>query len=67
MPRAHSVPRPNLRAAGLLDEAENFAAALRLIGLGVSTLGHEHGGAIAANASEISKRLDAIKSLLRRS
>jgi hypothetical protein len=64
MPRAQRAPRTNLRAVGLIDEAANFAAALRLIGLGVSTLGHEHGGAIAANASEISKRLDALKAIL---
>jgi hypothetical protein len=60
------APRMNLRAIGLIDEAENFATALRLIGLGVSTLGRDNdGGAIAANASEISKRLGALKSLLR--
>ena len=66
MSQANSATRKNLRAIGLIDEAENFAAALRLIGLGLSTLGYE-GGALAANASEISKRLDGLKSLLRRS
>jgi hypothetical protein len=66
MPRAQRAPRTNLRVVGLIDEAEHFADALRLIGLGLSTLGLEtHGPAVAANASEISKRLDALKRLLR--
>jgi hypothetical protein len=63
--RAHPALRANLRAAGLIDEAENFAAALRLIALGLSALGYD-GGAVAANASEISKRLDALKLLVTR-
>jgi hypothetical protein len=65
MRRAQPALRANLRAAGLIDEAENFAAALRLIGLGLSTLGYD-GGAVGANALEISKRLDALKSLVTR-
>jgi hypothetical protein len=65
MPRAKRAPRVNLRAIGLIDEAENFADALRLMGLGLSELRHEHhGAAVGANASEISKRLDALRSLL---
>jgi hypothetical protein len=66
MPRARRAPRVNLRAIGLIDEAEHFADALRLIGLGLSTLGLEtHGPAVGANASEISKRLDELKKLCR--
>jgi hypothetical protein len=66
MPRPQPAPRTNLRAIGLIDEAENFADALRLIGLGLSTLGLEaHGPAVGANASEITKRLEALKTALR--
>jgi hypothetical protein len=64
MSQANNATRKNLRAIGLIDEAENFAAALRLIGLGLNTLGH-NGGAVAANASEIAYRLEALKKLLR--
>lgn len=66
MPRAKHAPHRNLRAAGLIREAENFAAALRLISLGlINMIPPEHGGAITVNAVEISKRLDALKALLR--
>jgi hypothetical protein len=60
MERPMGTRRANLRAIGLIDEAENLAVALRLIALGLSTLGYE-GGAITVNASEISKRLSALK------
>jgi hypothetical protein len=66
MPREKHAPRVSLRAIGLINEAEQFASALGLIGFGVSTLGQDSwGGAIGRNASEISKRLEALKSLLR--
>jgi hypothetical protein len=65
MPRK-SAERVSLRAIGLICEAKQFADALGLIGFGVATLGHDSwGGAIGRNALELSKRLEAIKSLLR--
>jgi hypothetical protein len=54
-----------LRAAGLIREAEMFASALRMIALGMSVLEIEQGDGVTANAVEISKRLDGLKSLLR--
>jgi hypothetical protein len=65
MPREKHAPHRNLRALGLIREAENFAAALRLISLGmIDMIPPEHGGAITTNAVEISKRLESLKALL---
>ena len=63
MQRAKSAPHRNLRAAGLIREAEMFADGLRLISLGLDALGYG-GGGVTACANEISKRLDALKALL---
>jgi hypothetical protein len=66
MPRARRAARISLRVIGVINEAEQFADALGLIGFGVSTLGHDSwGGAIGRNAKEISKRLDELKKLCR--
>ena len=46
----------NLRAAGLIREAEQFADALRLASLGLDILGYK-GGGVTACANEISRRL----------
>ena len=57
-----------LRALGLIDEAERFADALRLIALGMTGLGYTQGtDGVTANAVEISKRLASLKALLRSS
>jgi hypothetical protein len=67
MPRESARDR-ELRAAGLIHEAEMFAEALRLVAYGMGALGYTNGpSGVTANANEISKRLAALKSLLRRS
>jgi hypothetical protein len=64
MPREKLVS-DSLRAAGLIREAEMFASSLRLIALGMSVLEISEGGAVTANANEISRRLESLKTLLR--
>jgi len=64
--RRRPAVRKRSRAFYLAAEASNYAIALRLIGVALNALDIEHGRAIVANASEISKRLDVLKSLLRR-
>jgi hypothetical protein len=55
----------NLRAAGLIHEAEMFAEALRLIAYGMGGLGYTNGpSGVTANANEISKRLAELKKLV---
>jgi hypothetical protein len=65
MPRAKSPPEANLHALGLVHEAEQFADGLRLIALGMATLEIKEGGGVTACAVEISKRLDALRAILR--
>jgi hypothetical protein len=60
------APRKDLRALGLIDEAADHAVALRLIGLGLSMLGHEHGRAVVVTSQAIAERLDKIKAVLAR-
>jgi len=64
MPRAKSPPEANLRALGLIHEAEQFADGLRLISLGLAAMEIKQGGGITACAGEISKRLDAVRTIL---
>ena len=61
---ARRAPR-NLRAAGLIHEAEMFADGLRLIALGMTVLQIKQGSGVTACAVEISKRLAALNALLR--
>ncbi len=65
MARAKSPPEANLRALGLIDEAEKFADGLRLIALGFLVLEIKQGSGVTACANEISKRLDALRGILR--
>ena len=60
---AKKAPEPNLRALGLIREAEQYADALRLASLGLHTLGYK-GGAVTASANAISERLQALKVIL---
>jgi hypothetical protein len=46
---------------------EQFADGLRLIALGMTVLEIKQGGGVTACANEITKRLEAIKALLRKS
>jgi hypothetical protein len=55
----------NLRALGLIHEAEMFADGLRMIALGMDAMEFRHAGGVTACANEIAKRLEAIKALLR--
>lgn len=55
----------DLRAIGLIDEAERFASALQMIALGMDALGIKQGDGVTANAVEISKRLASLKAMLR--
>jgi hypothetical protein len=56
----------NLRVTALIDQAESFATALQLIALGLDDIPKEYAGAVAANATEIRLRLDALRTLLPR-
>jgi hypothetical protein len=68
MPRARRAPpEKNLRALGLIHEAEQFADGLRLIALGFAVMEMKQGGGVTACANEISKRLDALRTMLRSS
>jgi hypothetical protein len=49
----------------LIAQAESFATALQLIALALDTLPKEQAGAIAANATEIMVRMDALRVALR--
>jgi hypothetical protein len=46
-----------------LNEAIDYIVAVRLIGIGLTTLDNDHGRAILATAWSLSKRLDTLKSL----
>ena len=48
-------PEENLRARGLIHEAEQFADGLRLIALGMTVLEIKQSGGVTACAVEISK------------
>jgi hypothetical protein len=69
-PKFRGMPGPrteNLRALGLIREAEMLADALRLIAYGMGALGYTQGpDGVTANANEITKRLEALKAILRR-
>jgi hypothetical protein len=67
MPRGKPALRADLRAFGLIHEMEQFADGLRLISLGMTVLEIKQGSGVTACANEISKRLDALKALLRAS
>jgi hypothetical protein len=62
---ARRPPERNLRALGLIHEAEQFADGLRLIALGMTMLEIKQGGGVTACANEISKRLAELKAFLR--
>jgi hypothetical protein len=49
----------------LIVQAESFATALQLIAFALDTLPKEQAGAIAANATEIVVRMDALRTALR--
>lgn len=66
MPRRKPALRADLRAFGLIHEAEQFADGLRLIALGMTVLEIKQGGGVTACANEISKRLDTLKALLKK-
>jgi hypothetical protein len=56
--------RPDLRVVALIDQAESFATGLQLMALGLDDIPKEYAGAIAASATEIRLRLDALRPLL---
>jgi hypothetical protein len=55
---------PNARALLLANQAFNFAAALRLMGVAMMTLDNPHGRAVFAASWEVCKRLDRLKKQL---
>jgi hypothetical protein len=57
--------KPDERVVCLIAQAESFATALQLIALALDTLPKEQAGAIAANATEIVARMDALRTALR--
>jgi hypothetical protein len=57
----------NLRALGLIHEMEMFADGLRLIALGMTVLEIKQGSGVTACANEITRRLNALRTLLRAS
>jgi hypothetical protein len=62
------MPKPDPRseaARNLIAQAESFATALQLIALALDTLPKEQGGAIAANATEIVRRMVELRTALR--
>jgi len=62
------MSKPDARneiALNLIAQAESFATALQLIALALDTLPKEQAGAIAANATEIVRRMGELRTVLR--
>lgn len=60
------MPKPDNEAIlALIAQAESFATGLQLMALALEELPKERAGAIAANATEILKRVEIIRALLR--
>jgi hypothetical protein len=60
------MPKPDRETLlALIAQAESFAVALQLIALALDTLPKEQGGAIAANATEIVRRMGELRTALR--
>ena len=55
----------NETALNLIAQAESFATGLQLMALALDTLPKEQAGAIAANATEIVRRMGQLRTALR--
>jgi hypothetical protein len=60
------MPKPDRETLlALIAQAESFATGLQLMALALEELPKERAGAIAANATEIVRRMDALRVCLR--
>jgi len=60
MPRAKDAPETDL-CVSLIAQAESFATGLQLMALALEELPKERAGAIAANATEIVRRMGELR------
>jgi hypothetical protein len=60
------MPKPDRETLlALIAQAESFATGLQLMALALDTLPKEQAGAIAANATEIVRRMGELRTVLR--
>jgi hypothetical protein len=64
MPREKHAPEMDL-CVTLIAQAESFATGLQLMALALQELPKERAGAIAANATEIVRRMGELRAALR--